>query len=1024
MSHLNAAIRIKSLYVIAAVAILASETVFAQSQLFDFTRMVAHWSKYADEGYLPFIDDAKPELVQVGFYGGHFWSLAHTPHAGGYPAHFPLRGHNECGDWFAQLNAELQKRGTKVVGHINVKLLVGDPESDDGPRGFFDFYANHWDTSKLGQKPINDPLSLLEMDKNGSPISAATFQIGGMREYWACLNNPAWREVLKSWLRVGIDRGLDGFIVNYFYRHDCHCPHCVAGFRKYLRDRFSDEQLRELGIPELTQHRFDEIGAWHDPKQSTPLRREALRFSQLVNKQSFDEVFVDFGRKLKPNLIVAQWNHLGDFAQISGDERCLLPADKWASDEDYLWYSTGAAANSTNLTGGNPGDATLQARYIRGATRNKPYTLGKYEHVRIRTAIAELAANGGCPMGFYTRFDEPVARSEIVRYYQFLHTNARLYHRSEPLAEAVLLFPRRQIGEGVLEPLMRFKTLGRKLLDQHILFDVVPDNLFDESQAGRYQLVIDPSVSTSRAVEVEQETDSEKRLLIPRHLSRIEAPPSVRVSASRPHELDELTFHFVNYNREERPDNSMGSEIEDEKPLVTPWFPIDVNLPARRSVARVEFLTPESKLPQVLPYQQERGRLKLEIPPFLVYSVLRVYLDETTNPDPPPKKRVAAIVTEYRHNSHADIIVSRLLQTDTLDGHGRKSPLELASLYVDQRPASDTSQMLAASHGFRLSDSIADALTLGTNELAVDGVLLIAEHGDYPGSATKNIQYPKRRFWEETLEVFRNSDQIVPVFVDKHLSDNWADAKFIYDTAQDMKIPLMAGSSLPVTWRRPAGDIRSGAKLKEIVAITFHTTDAYGFHALEFSQSLAEQRESGETGIESVQTLTGDAVWNALDQKKFDVELFERAWNRLTRHRCRRDELTQSVKHPKLLKIKYVDGLRLHLLELNGAVGEWSAAWRYHDDTSDSTLFWTQEGRPGMHFTYLLNGIEQMMLTGKPTWNAERTLLTSGALDALLLSEAQQNQAIETPYLRINYRPSWRWQEPPFPPPMRPWSEQ
>src|SRR5437867_3695855 len=119
-----------------------------------------------------------------------------------------------------------------------------------------------------------------------------------------------------------------------------------------------------------------------------------------------------------------------------------------------------------------------------------------------------------------------------------------------------------------------------------------------------------------------------------------------------------------------------------------------------------------------------------------------------------PVKNVAAIVTIYRHNSHADVIVSRLLQTDTLDGKGKNSPLKLASLYTDQRPADDMSRPLAASHGFRISQTIEDALTLGTGRLAVDGVLLIAEHGDYLKSATGNVQYPKRRFWEETLKVF------------------------------------------------------------------------------------------------------------------------------------------------------------------------------------------------------------------------------------------------------------------------------
>src|SRR5262249_31435923 len=148
----------------------------------------------------------------------------------------------------------------------------------------------------------------------------------------------------------------------------------------------------------------------------------------------------------------------------------------------------------------------------------------------------------------------------------------------------------------------------------------------------------------------------------------------------------------------------------------------------------------------------------------------------------------------------------------------------------------------------------------------------IAEHGDYPKSATGNTQYPKRRFWEEILKVFKASGRVVPVFIDKHLADNWTDAKFIYDTACELKVPLMAGSSLPTTWRRPLADVKNGAHIREIVAITFHTTDAYGFHALELSQALAEQRLGGETGVKAVQSLAGDAVWRAFEEKSFDSE--------------------------------------------------------------------------------------------------------------------------------------------------------
>src|SRR4029078_3534595 len=133
-------------------------------------------------------------------------------------------------------------------------------------------------------------------------------------------------------------------------------------------------------------------------------------------------------------------------------------------------------------------------------------------------------------------------------------------------------------------------------------------------------------------------------------------------------------------------------------------------------------------------------------------------------------------------------------------------------------------------------------------------------------------------------------------------------------------------------------------------------------------------------------TFAGDAVWRAFDEKAFDTELFDAAWQRLSQPKNRpgRSRLRALVPDPKLFRIEYADGLRAHVLELNGAAGEWSAAWRYAaDGHTDSTLFWTQGGRPGMHFTWLLQSIEAMFRTGKPTWNVERTLLTSGALHAL-----------------------------------------
>jgi hypothetical protein len=384
--------------------------------------------------------------------------------------------------------------------------------------------------------------------------------------------------------------------------------------------------------------------------------------------------------------------------------------------------------------------------------------------------------------------------------------------------------------------------------------------------------------------------------------------------------------------------------------------------------------------------------------------------------------KIAAVVTAYYHNSHADVLVSRLLQTDTLDGQGRRPNLQLVSLYTDQVPANDKSRALAKEFGFPIYDNVADALTLGTGELAVDGVLLIAEHGQYPESATGQILYPKRRMFGEIVKVFEKSNRVVPVFTDKHLADNWDDAKWIYDAAQRLTFPLMAGSSLPVLWRYPPADVRRGERLKEAVAVSYHRLDTYGFHALEFVQSLVERRAGGETGIAAVQCLTGDAVWQAGEKGVFDRQLLDAALSRLKdRPLPAGKRIEDLVKEPVLFVIDHKDGLRASVLTLNGAVSEWTCAWRYASDNRvESTLFWTQEARPFQHFGYLLSGIEQMMHSGEPTWPVERTLLTSGTLDALLVSKKEGGQRLATPQLTFPYQSDWNWQEPPAPPLGRP----
>jgi hypothetical protein len=388
---------------------------------------------------------------------------------------------------------------------------------------------------------------------------------------------------------------------------------------------------------------------------------------------------------------------------------------------------------------------------------------------------------------------------------------------------------------------------------------------------------------------------------------------------------------------------------------------------------------------------------------------------------PEDVKRVAAVVTEYRHNAHADVIASRLFQGDTLEEKGPYRDLRLDSVFTDQVPPNDTSRDFARRYGFRIADSVADALGKGGNPLAVDGVLLIAEHGKYPRSDTGQTVYPKRRLFEQVLAAFDRAGRVVPVFVDKHLADNWADGKWLYEQARERHIPLMAGSSLPTSWREPPDDVRPDRPLAEIVVLSYGALDAYGFHALEIAQCLAEKRKGGETGVARVRGISGPEVWKALESGDISKPLFEASLGALQRRPPRERSLADLVKEPTLYQVVYQDGIKTSVLTLNGAVGEWTAAWRYTGgDDAHASRFVTQEARPFMHFTYLLQGVERMIQTGKPSWPVERTLMTTGQLDAALSSRREGGGWRPTPELMFGYSSDWTWTQPPPAPPNRP----
>jgi hypothetical protein len=386
------------------------------------------------------------------------------------------------------------------------------------------------------------------------------------------------------------------------------------------------------------------------------------------------------------------------------------------------------------------------------------------------------------------------------------------------------------------------------------------------------------------------------------------------------------------------------------------------------------------------------------------------------------RPKLAAVVTTYFKYSHAQHIVDRFLDGYGWNGAHHYPPMDLVSLYVDQVGENDLSRERARRHlTMKICPSIAEALTLGGSKLAVDGVVLVAEHGNYPRNEKGQTQYPRHEFFEEIVKVFRATGRCVPVFNDKHLSWNWEWARQMFDTSRELRFALMAGSSLPVTWRLPSVEISLGARVGEALCVCYGGVDSYDFHGLETIQCMVERRRGGETGVEWVEAYRGDKFWDALREGVWPRPLMEAALIRshtLTPARPgfsdilpSDDDLRRLVADPVAYRYQHADGTKCTLLLMSGLVRDFNFAAYVNgsrDPWSTQMYLPMPDGRTTLasFFSPLVNHMEKLFLTGRAPYPVERTLLTTGLTAAGIDSLYLGQKRFETPHLAIRYHPT------------------
>jgi hypothetical protein len=364
---------------------------------------------------------------------------------------------------------------------------------------------------------------------------------------------------------------------------------------------------------------------------------------------------------------------------------------------------------------------------------------------------------------------------------------------------------------------------------------------------------------------------------------------------------------------------------------------------------------------------------------------------------------VAAICTAYWPPNHSDVFVGPMLRGYELYGEKLQSRVRVASMYIDQFPENDTGRATAAEFGIPIYDTIAEAIGLGKPGVHVDGVLLFGEHGEYGRNELGQDLYPRRRFFEAAISTMISANTFVPIFNDKHFAWNTTDATWIVETARRLGIPLLGGSSLPVTWRYPALELPLGATgLTEAMTVAYGPIERYGYHGLELMQSIVERRAGGETGVAAITTLEGDAVWEAGKQGLWSRKLFDAAIAAVPGNEGVIPE--DEIPEPIIFLVEYLDGLKASVFLVDGLMQQFASAIKINGEIQ-ACINYVQMKPPYGHGTFLLRQWEALVLDGVSPIPAERTLLATAMTDFGMRSSHQGNVRIAAPELAIAYTP-------------------
>ncbi len=211
---------------------------------------------------------------------------------------------------------EARQHGLKYCGSVDYLVDFG---------GYIDFNPGHF-------------MDAVCRDLDGNPLRVPWLwdhKHKGHPSYWFCTNNPNHQAYIRDQVERACLAPIDGLHIDDYsgtsacsdYNGGCFCKVCMEGFRGYLKNRFSIEELKEKGIDDIGSFDYQAFlkskgvtgEKYRKQHWQSPLIAEFQDYQNECMKERIRATF-EYAEKLRGKPLLRSVN------SHAGSPRTLLPA--------------------------------------------------------------------------------------------------------------------------------------------------------------------------------------------------------------------------------------------------------------------------------------------------------------------------------------------------------------------------------------------------------------------------------------------------------------------------------------------------------------------------------------------------------------------------------------------------------------------------------------------------------------------------------------------------------------------------